>query len=150
MVPAGATVPVEGVTVMDCSVGLTKKPRQPAAKPSTDKAAKVAKRRSFRLKKDMVKSSGKRTFLCNVRWKWLPRIVAEKVLVRRIECTSVCTKVCGASQLRLPDQTFRFGDATGTRDPINLLPSRSANLLLDAVGGNKAEFEIVNFDEKAL
>jgi len=56
MVPAGVTVPVEGVTVMDCRVGLTKKPRQPAAKPSTDKAAKVAKRRSFRLKKDMVKS----------------------------------------------------------------------------------------------
>ena len=54
-VPAGATLPVEGDTVMDCSVGLTKKPRQLAARASRDSAANVAKIRRFRLQESMVK-----------------------------------------------------------------------------------------------
>ena len=44
-----------GATVIDVSVGFTKKPRQPAARASRDKAATVAKMRRFRLREDMVK-----------------------------------------------------------------------------------------------
>src|SRR6185369_1022629 len=72
-----------GATVIEVSVGLTKNPRQPAARANTNRAAKVAKMRRFRSK-------------------WLQRIVAEKVLARANECTSVCTKVCGSCLLPRP------------------------------------------------
>jgi hypothetical protein len=44
-----------GATVIEVSVGFTKKPRQPAAKASRDRAANVAKMRRFRLRQGMVK-----------------------------------------------------------------------------------------------
>ena len=49
MVPPGATLPLEGVTAIDWRVGLTKKPRHPAARASTKRPEKAAKTRSFRL-----------------------------------------------------------------------------------------------------
>jgi hypothetical protein len=44
-----------GATVIEVNVGFTKKPRQPAAKASRDRAANVAKMRRFRLRQGMVK-----------------------------------------------------------------------------------------------
>ena len=44
-----------GATVIEVSVGFTKKPRQPVAKTSRDRAANVAKMRRFRLREGMVK-----------------------------------------------------------------------------------------------
>src|SRR5450755_1288239 len=126
MVPAGATLPVDGATLIDCSVGLTKKPRQPASKASSERAAKVAKRRSFRLKEGMIKDSGRRTFRCDVRWKWLPRIVAEKVLAGTNRCTSVCTKVSGhlkllSSHCRHPMPGAPAGEIPAISLPAGLL-----------------------------
>jgi len=45
-----------GATVIEVSVGLTKNPRQPAARANTNRAAKVAKMRRFRSREDMAKN----------------------------------------------------------------------------------------------
>ena len=60
IVPAGAMLPVDGATLMDWRVGLTKKPRQPAAKASIKRAANAAKSRSFCLKPGILKNPGRR------------------------------------------------------------------------------------------
>ena len=46
---------VVGATVIDVSVGLTKNPRQPAARDNKDKAANVARIRPFRLREGVLK-----------------------------------------------------------------------------------------------
>jgi hypothetical protein len=61
-VPAGAMLPVVGATVMDCSVGFTKKPRQLAASASVKSAVNAAKSRSFCLIPGMRKIPAIRAF----------------------------------------------------------------------------------------
>lgn len=124
-----------GATASEVSVGFTKKPRQPMARMIRDSVAKVAARRSISLKEGMMKISGRRTLCGKVCWKWLPRIVAEKVLDQLSECTSVCTKVCSWSELpRLaraaaPDARIRQGNALRSVRRGLLVWYRSSNCL---------------------
>ena len=60
-----------GVTASEVRVGFTKKPRQLIARARVERAAKVAKRRSFRLKQDILKKSRQTYFYRTVRYGWL-------------------------------------------------------------------------------
>lgn len=93
-----------GATVIEVSVGFTKKPLQPAARDNRDKAANVAKKRRFRLRKGMIKEAPADALFMDFPLEVAIKNCSREGFGRNERCTSVCTKVCAATPL--PNRMF--------------------------------------------